>query len=90
MEAASSRRVVENANGQIVTTGTPVFKDGSLAGTTGICADWRRAVALVLDTEIEFTINAVSKPGTVKITARLAVDFLALRPELIYVLTQSA
>ena len=38
---------------------------------------------------IEYTLNMVSKPGEVWLTARLPVDLLVLRPEQVYVLTEA-
>ena len=87
LEPGSDRRIEERKRMSL--TGTPVYRNGSLPATTGICADWRRAVTLVLQDEIQFVFNAVTKPGEMRVTARLGVDLIVTRPSLVYLLTQS-
>ena len=87
LEPGSDRRVEER--GRLSLSGTPVHRDSSIEATSGILGDWRRAVTLVLQGEIQFVFNAVTKPGEMKITARLGVDLLVVRPKLIYLLTEA-
>ena len=87
IEPGSDRRVEER--GRLSLSGTPAYRDGSIAAKSGLCADWQRAVVLVLEDEIEYTLNRVSKPGMLSITARLGVSLLVVRPKLVYLLTEA-
>lgn len=86
VEPGASIRVEQE--GRLSLSGLRTFRDGSITSTTGLSADWARAVVVVTGMEIEYTVNRVSKPGEVWLTARLPVDLLVVRPEQVYVLTE--
>ena len=86
VEPGASIRVEQE--GRLSLSGIATYRDGSLVATTGICADWAKAVTLVTALEIEFVVNRISKPGEVWLTARLPVDLLVIRPEQVFVLTE--
>ena len=86
LEPGSDRRTEEQ--GRLMLSGTQAFRNADLTGTTGVCADWRRSVVLVVQDEMEYVLNGISKPGTLRITSRLPVDLLVVRPKLVYRLEQ--
>ena len=88
IEPGASRRVEER--GALTLSGTPVQRiTEGLAGTTGLCADWRTVVVPVLS-ELIIVIDRVSNPGEVRITSRLPVaDPIVTHPSAVYALTQA-
>ena len=88
IEPGGSRRVEEM--GRLTLSGTPVQRiTEGLAGTTGLCADWRTITVPILS-ELIIVVDRVSNPGEIRITSRLPVASPILtHPSTIYALTQS-
>ena len=88
IEPGDSRRTQEG--GRLTLSGTPVQRiTEGLAGTTGLCADWRTVVVPVLD-QLIIVIDRVSVPGEVRITSRLPVaDPILTHPSAIYKIEQA-
>ena len=88
IEPGASRRVEER--GALTLSGTPVQRiTEGLAGTTGLCADWRTVVVPVLS-ELIIVIDRISVPGYVRITSRLPVASpIVTHPSAVYALTQA-
>ena len=88
IEPGASRRVEER--GALTLSGTPVQRiTEGLAGTTGLCGDWKTVAVLVLS-ELIIVVDRVSIPGFVRITSRLPIaDPIVTHPAAVYKLTQS-
>ena len=88
IEPGDSRRTQEG--GRLTLSGTPVQRiTEGLAGTTGLCADWRTVLVPVLD-QIIVVVDRVSVPGEVRITSRLPVaDPIVSHPSAVFALEQS-
>ena len=88
IEPGGSRRVEEM--GRLTLSGTPAQRiTEGLAGTTGLCADWRTVVVPVLS-ELIIVVDRISNPGMVRLTSRLPIGGpLITHPSAIYALTQS-
>ena len=88
IEPGSSRRTQEG--GRLTLSGTPVQRiTEGLAGTTGLCADWRTVVVPVLS-ELIIVVDRVTLPGFVRITSRLPIaDPIVTHPSAVYALTQA-
>ena len=88
IEPGASRRVEER--GALTLSGTPVQRiTEGLAGTTGLCADWRTVVVPVLS-ELIIVIDRISVPGFVRITSRLPIASpIVTHPAAVYALTQA-
>ena len=88
LEPGSDRRVTERARMSL--SGYPVYRAIDLMeNTTGILADWA-SIALVLQGDINVTVDAVTRPGTVRITSRLTMaPPIGMRPGRIYILTEA-
>ena len=81
VEPGGSRRVIEGR--EMLLSGVPTFRNSDMHSDRGIVADWARAVQIVTGSTIEYTIDKVTRPGDVRITSRLAVDVLVVRPQLV-------
>ena len=88
IEPGASRRVEER--GALTLSGTPVQRiTEGLAGTTGLCADWRTVVIPVLS-ELIIVVDRISIPGMVRLTSRLPIaDPIVTHPSAVYALTQA-
>ena len=88
IEPGASRRVEER--GALTLSGTPVQRiTEGLAGTTGLCADWRTVVVPVRD-QLIVVVDRVTLPGFVRITSRLPIaDPIVTHPSAVYALTQA-
>ena len=88
IEPGASRRVEER--GALTLSGTPVQRiTEGLAGTTGLCADWRTVVVPIL-TELIVVVDRISIPGMVRLTSRLPIaDPIVTHPSAVYALTQA-
>ena len=88
IEPGASRRVEER--GALTLSGTPVQRiTEGLAGTTGLCADWRTVVVPVLS-ELIIVVDRISIPGFVRITSRLPIASpIVTHPAAVYALTQA-
>ena len=73
---------------RMTVSGVPSFRTTDLPSTTGIVADWRNAVIVLVLNQIEYTVDRITRPGSVKITSRLPVDYRVIRPSLVYKLEQ--
>ena len=88
IEPGGSRRVEEM--GRLTLSGTPVQRiTEGLAGTTGLCGDWRTVTVPILSSLI-IVVDRITIPGFVRITSRLPVASPILtHPSAIYALTQA-
>ena len=88
IEPGSSRRTQEG--GRLTLSGTPAQRiTEGLAGTTGLCADWRTVVVPVLS-ELIVVVDRISIPGMIRLTSRLPVaDPIVTHPSAVYALTQA-
>ena len=88
IEPGSSRRTQEG--GRLTLSGTPAQRiTEGLAGTTGLCADWRTVIVPVLS-ELIIVVDRVTLPGFVRITSRLPIaDPIVTHPSAVYALTQA-
>ena len=87
IEPGASRRTEEQ--GRLSLAGLPVQRvaDG-MVSTSGILCDWRSIVQIVAS-ELELTVDRVTKPGYLRLTSRLAVASPVVTvPALVYSLTQ--
>ena len=87
VEPGASRRVLEG--GRLTLSDLPASRivEG-LAGTTGLCADWRTVVVPIL-TEIIVVVDRVTLPGYVRLTSRLPIGGpLITHPSAVYRLSQ--
>ena len=88
VEPGASRRVLEE--GRLTLSGLPAQRivEG-LAGTTGLCADWRTVVVPIL-TELIVVVDRISIPGMVRLTSRLPIaDPIVTHPSAVFALTQA-
>ena len=88
VEPGASRRVEEM--GRLTLSGLPVQRiTEGLAGTTGLCGDWRTVVVPILN-QLIIVIDRVTVPGYVRLTSRLPIGGpLVTHPSTIFKLTQA-
>ena len=88
IEPGSSRRTQEG--GRLTLSGTPAQRiTEGLAGTTGLCADWRTVVVPILN-ELILVLDRISIPGEVRVTSRLPIGSPILtHPAAVYKLEQA-
>ena len=88
IEPGASRRVEER--GMLTLSGTPVQRiTEGLAGTMGLCADWRTITLPILN-ELIVVVDRVTIPGMVRLTSRLPIaDPIVTHPSAVYALTQA-
>ena len=88
IEPGSSRRTQEG--GRLTLSGTPVQRiTEGLAGTTGLCADWRTVVVPIL-TELIVVVDRISIPGMVRLTSRLPIaDPIVTHPSAVFMIEQA-
>ena len=88
LEPGSDRRTVEQA--RMVLSGFPAQRDSTLAGTSGLLADWSQAVSVVYSgaDRLEIVVDRITAPGTVKVWTYGRLGLAVVRRALIYSLTQ--
>ena len=88
IEPGGSRRVEEM--GRLTLSGTPVQRiTEGLAGTTGLCGDWRTVTVPILSSLI-IVVDRITIPGFVRITSRLPIASPILtHPAAVYKLEQA-
>ena len=89
LEPGSDRRTTEQA--RMTLSGFPAQRDGSLAATSGLLADWSQAVAVVYSgsDRLEIVVDRVTAPGTLKVWTYGRLGLAVVRPALIHSLTQA-
>ena len=87
LEPGADRRTSER--GVFSLTGTPSFRSSDLPDNDALLFDWRQGVVLVLHDSIDYTVNNISRPGWLKLTSRLNVDVVIVRPTMGYLLSQA-
>ena len=86
IDPGGSRRTEER--GRLTLSGVAVQRVGALPATMGVLADWANVLVLTLD-ELEVIVDAVSKPGDVRLTSRLPIAMIPTQPTTAYILRQS-
>ena len=88
IEPGSSRRTQEG--GRLTLSGTPAQRiTEGLAGTTGLCADWRTVIVPVLS-ELIIVVDRITNPGYVRLTSRLPVaDPIVTHPSAVFMIEQA-
>ena len=86
IEPGDYRRVAERR--RITLSGAALYRSPDLPAAMGLTFDPRN-VAVILQGSVLLTLDRVSRPGTVEVTARLHFDLQTLRPSQIGRLTQA-
>ena len=88
IEPGGSRHTSER--GRLTLSGLPAQRLGPpFTATTGLLADWQTVLLPVLDT-LNITMDRVTRPGNLRLTARLPeADPIVTQPSTAYALTQA-